>query len=146
MREEPILNTIITKLVNQSNKIDPLVLNSDPALKKQEDLKRLVIDPQIKETSYIVLGAFLQNINLSIFTNNELRHLLLYNYSSIESSKIPNNTHEYNFNRPLYDLDDSLINAPPKLNRQIQTNFVNLQSINNNLNIEHLITYLLSQK
>jgi hypothetical protein len=146
MQEELLLNTILNKLVSQSNKTTPLVFNSDPALKKQAELKRLVINNQIQETSYVVLGTFLQNINLALFTNKELEHLLLYNYSSIQSSKIPNNFYTYNFNQPLYDLDNTLINAPSKLTTKIQAEFVKLQGINNNLNLEHLITYLLAQK
>jgi hypothetical protein len=140
-----LMNSIVTKLLYQSNKLAPLIFNSDLAIKKQKELKVLITNYQITETAFIVVGTFLQNTDLSNFTKEELTYLLLYNYNSIEASKVVNNIHKYDYKQPLYDLDNILINSPINLTSDIQSNFLKLQGINNNLNLEYFINYLISQ-
>lgn len=140
-----LINSLISKLISQNNITNFLYLNSDQAIKKTKELKTLINNIQISQTSFIVVGAFLQNINLEIFSKEELTHLLLYNYDNIQSSKILPRLHKYDHKAPLYDLDNVLINSPYYLSSNIQVNFKKLQSINQNFNLEYLINYLTTQ-
>lgn len=140
-----LMNSVINKLNNQSSKRSNLIFNSDQAIKKQKELSLLLKNFQLSKSSLIIVGTFLQNINIGIFTEEELLHLLSYNYDSIESSKVTNNIYNYDYNKPLYDLDNTLINAPFYLTSAIQKNFKDLQGINKNLSIEYFINYLISQ-
>lgn len=140
-----LMNSIINKLLTQNTSNNNLVFNSDQAIKKQKELKSIVSNLQINQSSFIVLGAFLQNTNLDLFSKEELKHLLSYNYEDLQSSKILSNEFKYDYKLPLYDLDNTLINAPYYLSSQIQTNFKKLQGINKNLSLEYLINYLVTQ-
>ncbi len=145
MPSSELMNSVVNKLLNRPNKIAPLIFNSEAANIKTNELKTRIVNYQLSETSYIIIGTFLQNIELNIFTDSELFHLLSYNYESIQSSKILPNNYNYNFKKPLYDLDNKLINAPYSLSFDIQNNFIRLQGINRILNLEYLANYLIAQ-
>lgn len=140
-----LINSIINKLSAQSSKTSVLIFNSEQAIKQQKKLKSILIVYQIPENSLIVVAAFLQNINLNIFTEQELVHLLGYNYDSIQATKIVANIHNYDHNIPLYDLDNTIINANDLSTSSIRNNFKELQGINKNLSIDYFLNYLISQ-
>jgi hypothetical protein len=139
-----LINSIITKLQNKSNKVAALIFNSDEAIKKTQELKLKVPNLYIQENAFIVLGCFLQNINLDEFSVQELKLLLSYDFSSINASKILPREFKKEYT-PYYDLNNTILNLDYEELNNLNDDFKKIHSINKSLNIEYLITYLISQ-
>lgn len=139
------MNSVINKLSSQTNKTAQLLFNSDPSTKKQKELKKKIPELYIDESSFIVLGSFLQNTNLDLFTQDELKLLLSFDYAGISSSKVLPNEDLGNTKTPFYDLDNTIINMSFSSLNNLNEDFKKLHSINKNLNLEYLISYLINQ-
>jgi hypothetical protein len=139
------MNSIISKLSSQTNRNINLIFNSDAAVKQQEKLKKKILDLYFNESSFVVLGTFLQNINLELFTEDELKLLLSFDYASINATKVLPNETLSNLKAPFYDLDNTIINMPFYTLNNLNNDFKKLHSINKNLNLEYLISYLINQ-
>jgi hypothetical protein len=140
-----LMNSIISKLSSQTNRNINLIFNSDAAVKQQEKLKKKILDLYFNESSFVVLGTFLQNINLELFTEDELKLLLSFDYASINATKVLPNETLSNLKAPFYDLDNTIINMPFYTLNNLNNDFKKLHSINKNLNLEYLISYLINQ-
>ena len=144
-----LINEIITSLINKllsiSSKPSVLIFNTDQAQKKYVELKNLITKLYLEEDSFIIISTFLQNVDLSIFTKDELIALLSFNFSSITSDIILPDIEEPNYNIPYYDINGYLINTSFDLVTNLDTKFQMLHSINKNLNIEYLIGYIINQ-
>jgi len=145
MSTSVLMNSVIEKLTQRPEKTTQLIFNSDNALKKQKELKTRVTSLYIDESSFITLAAFFQNIDISIFTDEELRFLLSFNYSTITAIKILPNEALTNLKVPYYDLNNTIINMPFNLLNNLGKDFKKLHSINKSLSLEYLISYLISQ-
>lgn len=139
------INSIISKLSTINSKTDLLVFNSEKALIKQLELKQRINKLYINETNYVVLGTFLQNVNLNLFTENELITLISFDYSSINAIKILPNENVSAVNVPMYDLNKTIINLSFKELNSLNEDFKKLHSINKSLSLEYLISYIVSQ-
>lgn len=140
-----LMNSIISKLSSQTSRNINLIFNSDAAVKQQENLKKKILDLYFNESSFVVLGTFLQNINLELFTEDELKLLLSFDYASINATKVLPNETLSNLKAPFYDLDNTIINMPFYTLNNLNNDFKKLHSINKNLNLEYLISYLINQ-
>lgn len=145
MSTTALVNSAINKLKNQPNRNSSLIFNSDLAVKKQNELKKRVLELYIQESSFIVLGTFLQNVNLDLFTQDELKVLLSFDYASINSNKVLPNDNLNNLKSPYYDLNNTIINMSYLELNTLTNDFKKLHSINKSLNIEYLISYLINQ-
>lgn len=139
------INSIISKLSAINSKTDILVFNSEKALTKQLELKQRINKLYINETNYVVLGAFLQNVNLSLFTEDELFTLISFDYASINAIKVLPNESIQTINTPMYDLNKTIINLSFKELNSLNNDFKKLHSINKSLSLEYLISYIVSQ-
>ena len=145
MSTTSLLNSAINKLTQRSDTAKPLVFNSDQAIKQQSALKKRIQDLSIDDTAYIVVGAFLQNVDITVLTDDELKVLLLFDYSSIDA-KTRIRTYQPSINKtPYYDIDNNIINMDFKQINTINRNFKSLHSINKNLSIEYFISYIVTQ-
>lgn len=139
------INSIISKLSAINSKTDILVFNSEKALTKQLELKQRINKLYINETNYVVLGTFLQNVNLSLFTEDELFTLISFDYASINAIKVLPNENIQTINTPMYDLNKTIINLSFKELNSLNNDFKKLHSINKSLSLEYLISYIVSQ-
>lgn len=139
------INSIISKLSAINSKTDILVFNSEKALTKQLELKQRINKLYINETNYVVLGTFLQNVNLSLFTEDELFTLISFDYASINAIKVLPNESMQTINTPMYDLNKTIINLSFKELNSLNNDFKKLHSINKSLSLEYLISYIVSQ-
>lgn len=139
------INSIISKLSAINSKTDILVFNSEKALTKQLELKQRINKLYINETNYVVLGTFLQNVNLSLFTEDELFTLISFDYASINAIKVLPNESIQTINTPMYDLNKTIINLSFKELNSLNNDFKKLHSINKSLSLEYLISYIVSQ-
>lgn len=139
------INSIISKLSAINSKTDILVFNSEKALTKQLELKQRINKLYINETNYVVLGTFLQNVNLSLFTEDELFTLISFDYASINAIKVLPNESIQTINTPMYDLNKTIINLSFKELNNLNNDFKKLHSINKSLSLEYLISYIVSQ-
>ena len=140
-----LMNSIINKLSNQTDRNTSLIFNSDAAIKQQKKLRKKIVDLYFNHSSFVVLGTFLQNIELEVFTEDELKLLLSFDYASINSNKVLPNETLSNIKAPYYDLDNTIINMPFYILNNLNNDFKKLHSINKNLNLEYLISYLINQ-
>lgn len=139
------INSIISKLSAINSKTDILVFNSEKALTKQLELKQRINKLYINETNYVVLGTFLQNVNLDLFTEDELFTLISFDYASINAIKVLPNESIQTTNTPMYDLNKTIINLSFKELNSLNNDFKKLHSINKSLSLEYLISYIVSQ-
>lgn len=139
------VNEVINKLTTQPNKRSTLVLNSLEAIKKYKELLNKITTPNVSDNSLRVLGAFLQHTSLDLFTQEELLTLAQFDYSKIENTKIVLDIDNQQLNKPYYDLDDKLINLSLEDNINLKNNFQRLLSINKQLSLEYLISYIINQ-
>lgn len=139
------INSIISKLTTINSKTDILVFNSEKALIKQLELKQRINKLYIDETNYVVLGTFLQNVNLSLFTEDELFTLISFDYASINAIKVLPNENVSAVDVPMYDLNKTIINLSFKELNSLNEDFKKLHSINKSLSLEYLISYIVSQ-
>lgn len=139
------INSIISKLSAINSKTDILVFNSEKALIKQLELKQRINKLYIDETNYVVLGTFLQNVNLSLFTEDELFTLISFDYASINAIKVLPNENVSAVDVPMYDLNKTIINLSFKELNSLNEDFKKLHSINKSLSLEYLISYIVSQ-
>jgi hypothetical protein len=145
MSTTSLLNSAIIKLTQRSDTNLPLVFNSDGALKQQKKLKQRVRDLYIEDLAFVVVGTFLQNVDLSILTDDELKVLLTFDYSGIDA-KTRVRTYYPSINKtPYYDINNNIVNMPFKSINKINTLFKQLHSINKSLSIEYFISYIVSQ-
>lgn len=140
-----LLNSAIQKLTNRPDKRQALIFNSDASKKQRANIKKRVPDLYIEDLSFVVLGAFLQNVNINDFTNDELKVLLTFDYSSIESVSLSPKERPSVLKTPYYDLDNKIINLSFKDLSSINRDFLRMHSINKSLSIEYLISYIVSQ-
>lgn len=146
MSTTSLLNSAIEKLTQRNDSGSPLVFNSDEALKQQKRLKQKVKDLYIDDLAFIVVGAFLQNVDISIFTNDELKVLLTFDYSSIDAkTKVEKNYLPSANKTPYYDIDNRIINMPFDTINKINSTFKQIHSINKSLSIEYFIGYIITQ-
>lgn len=145
MSTTSLLNSAIQKLINRPDKRQALVFNSDASEKQRFEIKKRVTDLYIEELAFIVLGAFLQNVDISQFTNDELKVLLTFDYSSIESISLSPKEKPPVLKTPYYDLDNKIINLSFGDLNDINKDFLKLHSINKSLSIEYFISYIVSQ-
>ncbi len=145
MSTTSLLNSAIQKLLSRPDNQKTLIFNSDASEKKRLELRKRVPDLYIEELSFIVLGAFLQNVDLSTFTNDELKVLLTFDYSSIESVSLSPREKPPILKAPYYDLNNGIINLSLNNINSINREFKRLHSIHKNLSIEYFISYIVSQ-
>lgn len=145
MSTTSLLNSAIQKLISRPDKKQALIFNSDASEKQRAAIKKRITDLYIEELSFIALGAFLQNVDISQFTNDELKVLLTFDYSSIESISLSSQEKPPIIKTPYYDLDNRLINLSFNDINKINKDFKRLHSINKNLSIEYFISYIVSQ-
>ena len=145
MSTTSLLNSAIQKLINRPDKRQILVFNSDASEKTIAAIRKRVPDLYIEELSFRVLGAFLQNVNITQFTNDELKVLLTFDYSSIESISLSPKEKPPVLKTPYYDLDNRIINLSFGDLNKINKDFLRLHSINKSLSIEYFISYIVSQ-
>ena len=145
MSTTSLLNSAILKLTQRTDVSTDLVFNSQEAIKQQKRLRKRIQDLYLDDTSFIVVGTFLQKVDLDIFTDDELKVLLTFDYSSIDAksrnqikTSIANKT-------PYYDIDNKIINMPFRDINNINTSFKQLHSINKSLSIEYFISYIVTQ-
>lgn len=140
-----LLNSAILKLTQRGDTNLPLVFNSDEALKQQKKLRERIQDLYIEQLAFVVVGTFLQNVDLTIFTDDELKVLLTFDYSSIDAkTRVRSYKHTVN-KTPFYDIDKKIINMPFKDVNNINKSFKMLHSINKSLSIEYFISYIVTQ-
>lgn len=139
------LNSAIEKLISRPDTNKTLIFNSDTAEKQRLNIRKRIPDLYLEELSFIVLGAFLQNVDISIFTNDELKVLLTFDYSSIESVNLSYKPKPPILKTPYYDLDNNIINLSFKNINSINKDFKKLYSIHKSLSIEYFIGYIVSQ-
>ena len=145
MSTTSLLNSAIQKLINRPDTRRLLVFNSDASEKQRAEIRKRIPDLYLEELSFIVLGAFLQNVDIIIFTNDELKVLLTFDYSSIESVTLSPREKPPILKTPYYDLDNNIINLSLGDINNINKDFKRLHSINKNLSIEYFISYIVSQ-
>lgn len=145
MSTTSLLNSAVQKLINRPDKKQALVFNSDASEKQRAAIKKRIPDLYLEELSFIVLGAFLQNVDIGQFTNDELKVLLTFDYSSIESISLSPKEKPPILKTPYYDLDNKIINLSFENLNKINKDFLRLHSINKSLSIEYLISYIVSQ-
>lgn len=145
MSTTSLLNSAITKLTQRSDTNLPLIFNSDEALKQQRKLKQRIRDLYIEEAAFIVVGTFLQNVDLNILTDDELKVLLTFDYSSIDAKTSTRQKTSVANKTPYYDVDNFIINMPFRTINNINSSFKQLHSINKSLSIEYFISYIVTQ-
>ncbi len=139
------INAIINKLNAQSGRISALQFGSTQAKRKLSQLKARVPQLYIPETSFVVLSTFLQNINLSIFTDQELQVLLGFDYSFIENKTATTLPVGFDLYNPGYDIQGRLINVSINERLSINNTFQQLLSLNSNLSVGFLINFITNQ-
>lgn len=139
------VNAAINKLIAQPNKEKPLIFNSLEANKKYIELTNKLTAVNVSDTNVRVLAAFLQFTSLDIFTDEEIETLAQFDYCRIENTKIVKDLDTQDLNRPYFDLNDRLINVsrPDRIN--IKSNFQRLLSINKQLTLQYLVSYIINQ-
>jgi len=145
MSTTSLLNSAIQKLLSRPDNQKTLIFNTDASEKKRLELRKRVPDLYLEELSFIVLGAFLQNVDLATFTNDELKVLLTFDYSSIESVSLSPREKPPILKTPYYELNNSIINLSLNDINNINKEFKRLHSIHKNLSIEYFISYIVSQ-
>ena len=145
MSTTSLLNSAIQKLISKPDKSQVLIFNSDSSNKQKAEIKKRITDLYIEELSFTVLGAFLQNVDISEFTDDELKVLLTFDYSSIESVQLSPSRRSTVIKTPYYDLDNSIINLSFRSINTINKNFKRLHSIHKSLSIEYFVSYIVSQ-
>ena len=145
MSTTSLLNSAIQKLISRPDKSQVLIFNSDSSNKQKAEIKKRITDLYIEELSFTVLGAFLQNVDISEFTDDELKVLLTFDYSSIESVQLSPSRRSTVIKTPYYDLDNSIINLSFRSINTINKNFKRLHSIHKSLSIEYFVSYIVSQ-
>lgn len=145
MSTTSLLNSAITKLTQRPDTAQSLIFNSDQAVKQQTNLRKRIRSNSINDTAYIVVGAFLQNVDISILSDDELKVLLLFDYSSIDAKTRVRVIRPSINKTPYYDIDNNIINMKLKEINSINTYFKKLHSINKNLSIEYFISYIVTQ-
>ena len=145
MSTTSLLNSAILKLTQRSDTSLPLIFNSEEAKKQQTRLRKRITDLYLEDTSFIVVGTFLQKVDLQIFTDDELKVLLTFDYSSIDAkSRNPSRPTVAN-KTPYYDIDNKIVNMPFRAINNINSSFKQLHSINKSLSIEYFISYIVTQ-
>lgn len=139
------INAIINKLNAQSGRISALQFGSTQAKRKLSQLKARVPQLYIPETSFVVLSTFLQNINLSIFTDQELQVLLGFDYSFIENKTATTLPVGFDLYNPGYDIQGRLINVSISERLSINNTFQQLLTMNSTLSVGFLINFITNQ-
>jgi len=139
------VNSAIDKLLAQPNQKFPLIFNSLEANKKYTELLEKLTTTVVSDTNVRVLAAFLQFTSLNIFTDEEIQTLAQFDYCRIENSKIVKDLDNQNLNKPYFDLDNQLINISRAERVEIKTTFQKLLSINKQLTLEYLVSYIINQ-
>ena len=140
-----VANEVIGKLLSQPLKDRQLVFNSPAANKKFTQLRAIITDIYIDESNIRTVAAFLQFVDLSLFTTDELNYLVRFDYSRIEAQKIIPDLDKQDLNNPYYDLDNTIINIDLDTRRQLRNKFTSLLSINKSLSLAFLVNYIISQ-
>ena len=139
------INSIVDKLAAQPNKIGALQFGTTRAKKKLPELKARIPQLYIPETSFVVLATFFQNIDLSLFTDEELALLLKFDYSFIENKTITVTPTRQNLNKPYYDSSGTIINVEDETRLNVDRGFQQLHAMNSTLSVEFLISFILTQ-
>lgn len=139
------INSIIDKLSAQPNRISALQFGTTRAKRKLSELKTRVPQLYIPETSFMVLATFLQNIDLTLFTDEELALLLKFDYAFIENKTVVSIPQKQNLNKPYYDSSGTLINVGDETRLTVDRDFQLLHTINSTLSVEFLISFILTQ-
>jgi len=139
------VNSVINKLLDQPNQRMPLIFNSLEADRKYIELINKLQAVNFSDTNVKTLAAFLQFTNLSIFTDEEIQSLATFNYSSIENTKIVPDIDRQDLNKPYFDLNNSIINLSRSERIEIKPTFQKLLSINKQLTLEYLVSYIINQ-
>jgi len=139
------VNSAIDKLVAQPNQRMPLIFNSLEANKKYTELTEKLVGVNVSDTNVRALAAFLQFTSISIFTDEEVETLAQFDYCRIENSKVVKDVDTQDLNRPYYDLDNQIINLSRAERISIKSKFQRLLSINKQLTLEYLVSYIINQ-
>lgn len=139
------VNSTINKLLEQPNQQLPLIFNSLEANKKYIQLNQRLVTVSVSDINVRALAAFLQFTSLDIFTDEELETLVKFDYSQIDSYKIVKDLDTQNLSTPYFDLNDLLINISRSERINIKPNFQRLLSINKQLTLEYLVSYIINQ-
>lgn len=139
------VNNIISKLLSQPNKSVVLYLNGPRVAKQIETLKTRVNKVEIEETAYRSVAAFLQNINLNLFTDEELEVMLKFDYTFLENEHDTSYTKQRNLSKPYYDLDGTIINMSIDEELQIDSTFKELHATNKTLSVGFFASFLTIQ-
>ena len=141
------INSIVEKLLNIPTKAQQLIFNSDAALQKINYLKAKInrVYYSIEETSFVALGALLQNVDLNIFTVPELVVLLRFDYTHLENSSAVGEIKCRDLIKPYYDLDGIIINMSDEESYKIDKEFSYLHATNRSLSLEFLASFIIAQ-
>lgn len=144
MSNPATLNSIINKLLGLPNTYLTLKFNGPNVEKKVAEIKERISDTTIDSFNYIALGSFLQYVNLSIFTDSELRFLLRLNYSFIENNSVVGSLRPFNIFTPMYDNGGTLYNVDDSRS-EVEDTFNKLHSLNKNLSIAYFVSFITTQ-
>lgn len=139
------VNSAIDKLVAQPNKQRPLIFNSLEATRKYTELTQRLTTVNVSDVNVRALAGFLQFTSLDIFTDEEIETLAQFDYCRIENTKVVKDLDTQDLNRPYFDLDDRLINISRQDRIDIKSNFQRLLSINKQLTLQYLVSYIINQ-
>lgn len=139
------VNSIVSKLLEQPNKSLPLLLSSPRVDRQYAAIKARVDLVNIEETAYKSVAAFLQNIDLAIFTDEELEVMLKFDYCFIENTYETSKKRQRNLNKPYYDLGGNIINMSIRNELTIDSTFRELHATNKTHSVGYFASFLLMQ-
>lgn len=145
MSSPDTVNAAIDKLVSQPNKQRPLIFNSLEANRKYIELTQRLTAVNISDVNIRALAGFLQFTSLDLFTDEEIEALAKFDYCKIDNNKIVSSVDTQDLARPYFDLNDRLINISRQDRINIKSDFQRLLSINKQLTLQYLVSYIINQ-
>jgi hypothetical protein len=142
---ENILNQLVVKLLQRPEKKNSLIFNSEASKRTYRIIKSRIKNNSIDENSFLVVSTFLQNTDTSIFSDEELQTLLMFDYSSITASKVLPDKLKVPYTKPIFDLGNKIVNMDYLTITNISSEFLKIHSINKSLSLEFLVSYITNQ-